>query len=125
MINPTKHGLHHPLGLTAAAALAGVLACSAVPAASAQSVTGETVRVSISDLDMANASGVRQLLHRIRKASVKVCTDQDDDPLYRTEGGYFGCINRTTAVAIARADIPQLTALYQGRRAAVVLAKGR
>ena len=112
-----------PLNLTAVA-LAGALACAAAPAALAQSLNGETVQVSAAGLDTASAAGARQLLHKIRMASVKVCADQRSDPVYATDG-YFGCVRRTTADAVARADIPQLTALYKGGNGAVVLAQGR
>jgi UrcA family protein len=122
MINAIQHGLRRPFSLTVAASLAGVLACAA-PAATAQSLNGETERVSTAGLDTASADGAQQLLHRIRMASVKVCSDQGDDPVYAT-GGYFGCVRRTTADAVTRADIPQLTALYRGGNRSVVLAQG-
>ena len=123
MINQTKYNSRHSRGLAAAATLAGVLACAAAPAAIAQSSTGETVRLSTTGLD-ASGAGVQHLLHKIRMASVKVCASQGDDPYYAT-GGYFGCVRRTTADAVARAGMPQLTALYRGGHGAVVLAKSR
>ena len=123
MINPTTSSFYHPRGLTVAVALAAVLACAAAPAAIAQSSTGETVRLSTTGLD-ASGAGVQHLLHKIRMASVKVCASQGDDPYYAT-GGYFGCVRRTTADAVARAGMPQLTALYWGGHGAVVLAKSR
>jgi UrcA family protein len=113
-----------PLSLALAAALAGALACAAAPAAFAQSPSGDTVQISTAGLDTTSTNGAQQLLHRIRMASVKVCADQGDDPIYATDG-YFGCIRRTTADAVAHADIPQLTALYRGGNGAVVLAQGR
>jgi hypothetical protein len=119
VINQTKYNSRHSRGLAAAATLAGVLACAAAPAAVAQSSTGETMRVSTT-----GAGGAQQLLHRIRMASVKVCSGQGSDPVYAT-GGYFGCVRRTTADAVARADNPQLTALYRGGHGAVVVAKSR
>jgi UrcA family protein len=124
MINATSRGLRRPLNLTLAAALAVALACAAAPAAIAQSLNEETVQVSTTGLDTASADGARQLLDRIRMASVKVCATQGDDPVYAT-GGFFGCVRRTTAHAVARADIPQLTALYRGGNGAVVLAQSR
>jgi UrcA family protein len=124
MIKPIKcSGLCGPLGLTLAAALTVVLTSAAAPAATAQSLGREMVRVPTSDLDTATASGAGQLLHRIRMASAKACAEQGSDPVYAT-GGYFGCVRRTTADAVARADIPRLTALYRGRTD-TVLARAR
>jgi hypothetical protein len=116
VINPTKYSSRHSHGL-AAAALAGVLACAMASAAIAQPTAADSTQVS-------TAGGAQQLLHKIRMASVKVCASQGDDPYYAT-GGYFGCVRRTTADAVARANNPQLTALYRGGHGAVVLAKSR
>ncbi len=110
--------------LTAIAALAGVLVCAAAPAAFAQSLSDETVRISTVNLDLSSQGGVQQLLHRIRLAAVKVCAHQGDDPL-STTGGYFGCVRRTKADAVARVDNPRLTALYRGGAGAVGLASNR
>jgi UrcA family protein len=123
MTNTTQYGFRRPFCLTVAVTLAGVLACAA-PTAIAQPLNGETVQVSTAGLDTNSANGAQQLLQKIRMASVKVCSDQGDDPVYAT-GGYFGCVRRTTADAVAHADIPQLTALYRGGNGAVVLARGR
>jgi UrcA family protein len=108
-------------GLAVAAVLAAGLAGAAPHIAFAQSPTDETVQVSA---DVSTEAGVQQLLHRIRMASVKVCADQGSGPVYGTDG-YFGCVRRTTADAVARADNPRLTALYKGEAGAVVLAKSR
>ena len=110
--------------LTAIAALTGVLACAAAPAAFAQSLSDETVRISTVDLDLLSPGGAQRLLHRIRLASVRVCAHQDDDPVYPT-GGYFGCVRRTEADAVARVDNPRLAALYRGGAGAVSLVSNR
>ncbi len=77
----------------------------------------------IASPDLTSPDGARQLLHKIRMASVAVCAGQGDDPVYPT-GGYFGCVRRTTADAVARVGDPRLTALY-GARADAQLAASR
>jgi UrcA family protein len=107
---------------TTMVALCAVLTAGAATAANsaAQSPSDETARVSVPDL--STTAGAQQLLHNIRMASVRVCAGQGSGPVYGTDG-YFGCVRRTEADTVARANNPRLTALYRGDADKVVLAK--
>ena len=130
MNNTTHRGLGRLLrSLTAGAALVGALACidagsACAQGAVAQAQSQDAVSISEAGLDLSTDAGARQLLGEIRKASVRVCATQGDDPVYAT-GGYFGCVHRTEADAVARVAAPRLSALYHGGDGSAVLASNR
>jgi UrcA family protein len=100
-------------GAAAIFALIGVLSLACTRGVGAQAIGDEAYKVSSAGLDLASRDGAAQMLDRIRRAAVSVCSTQGADPVYATDG-YFGCVRRTTAHAVALFDDPRLTALYRG-----------
>lgn len=74
--------------------------------------------VSYADLDLNEAAGVEILYGRIRAAARSVCGATTSQPLTVLAGQE--CAREALAGAVAKADIPSLTA-YHARRSPVVL----
>lgn len=101
---------HFKLALLAMGSLAGALS---VGAANAAGTDGDvpTAVVRYSDLSLSSDSGVRELYHRIVRASEKVCPDASTRFL-SAQARVKECRSQAVARAIHQIDNSQLAALY-------------
>ena len=99
------------MALSVAAAL-GFLAYG--QSATAQESDAPSVKVQYADLNLASEEGAQALLQRIRHAARIVCDQQWSDS---TEAVLLGrsCVAGATSRAVAKANIPLVTALYSGK----------
>lgn len=94
--------------VSVAFATALLLAFVAVSNAHAdEQVRSETVKFG--DLNVTSPSGVETLYKRIHAAARRVCFD--GDPLQLN--AVYTCTRKAEATAIAKVNLPQLTAFYQ------------
>jgi UrcA family protein len=86
-----------------------MLACAWVfsSAFADEQVRSETVKFQ--DLNVDTSAGVEALYGRIHSAAKRVCADPD--PLLRATAA--ACARKAEAQAIAKVNLPQLTALYR------------
>lgn len=97
-----------------------IISCALVAAflgsLSATAAAGPVQAPSLTDLDLTQSAGVATAYARIRAAARRACEPPDFD--IRVLGA-MARVNRCTEQAIARlvadADVPALTAYYQGR----------
>ena len=94
-----------PLVLAAALLLAGVWGASS--AFGDEEVRSE--KVKFQDLNVNTQEGVQALYSRIHRAAKHVCSDSD--PVLRSAAG--ACARAAEGNAIAKLNLPQLTAYYQ------------
>ena len=88
--------------------IALLLTCAAASSARADGQPrSETVKFS--DLNVNSPSGVEALFGRIHAAANRVCAESD--PILRL--GAASCAKNAETRAIAKLDLPQLTAYYQ------------
>ena len=81
--------------------------------------TVRNVQVPYGDLNLAAEQDARELLSRIRTASMKACR-RDGDKGIAKEASL--CRRDAVAQAVRQVKAPVLTALYEGRDSTVVLA---
>jgi len=90
------------LAIWAFAATSG--AAPVTPATSADAP--QSTRISLGDLALGNDASAREVLRRIRRAAVDVCSDEIDQR---------ECVRDTVGRAAAAVDDPMVTARYYGR----------
>ena len=105
------------LALAAAATLS--LAFTA-PASADSFQRGE--RVSYADLNLSTQDGARTLLARIHRAADRVCFVANGPQPLDLHIARRECVNDAVGRAVARLDIPTVTAMYQGGSAPTVIA---
>jgi UrcA family protein len=73
--------------------------------------------VKVSDLDLTQAKGARQMLLRISRASHEVCSKAANDygPLSISTRDYLACVRQARSRAVADLDNGAVTALYRNR----------
>jgi UrcA family protein len=107
LLNPVRTPSQWLVTLAAIACTVGARpALAAVPIETTQQVT-----VKFADLDLSTPEGAQALYGRIKRAARMVCDLDDTEPeliaLYRE------CYDDAVANAVAQANRPMLTSLYQ------------
>jgi UrcA family protein len=78
--------------------------------------TTEQKTVSYADLDLSNPAGAQALYDRIRKAASSVCGEIEDTQ-FEHKVFFRECYDQAVANAVAEANRPTLTALYNSAAA--------
>jgi|KBSMisStandDraft_5_1062788.scaffolds.fasta_scaffold3210609_1 UrcA family protein len=97
--------------LAATAALSLCTAASAGPQAQPYDPDTVSVKVSLADLNLNNEPGARIALRRIRNAAREVCGVAPSHPLMKESELYWACQRGATDRAVARLDVPTVSAL--------------
>jgi len=85
------------------------LACALVASnASANDVRSETVKFA--DLDVKTSAGVQALYGRIHAAARRVCEQPSGE-----QQAVRSCVAKAESDAVAKVNLPLLTAFYQGK----------
>jgi UrcA family protein len=109
------------LKIALAALAISVAASTGAPAAFADKPGQISFRVSYADLNMSSPAHGARLLTRIEKAARKVCTAAiPHSQLFEREK--IECRNETVANAVRSLDFATLSAAWNGKYAATVLA---
>jgi UrcA family protein len=103
MSSNIKTGKHNLVGCATAMALACVLAAFNAQAGDSLSET-----VKFSDLNLNNPAGVEALYGRIHAAASRVCRQPAGEL-----SAERSCMTKAEGDAIAKVNVPQLTAFYQ------------
>lgn len=97
--------------LAATAALGVCTAANAGPQALPSDPDIISVKVSLADLNLSHEPGARIALRRIRNAAREICGVEPGPPLIRESELYRACQRSAVDRAVARLDVPTVTAL--------------
>ena len=92
--------------------------------ASAQPRTGKSepaMTIRYNDLDLRSAQGATEMLHRIRRVAVDYC--QPGETGFEATARFETCYRQTVRQAVAKLDAPRVTAAYDAKAGASVLAR--
>ncbi len=78
--------------------------------------TGPQIHIRYADLNVQDSAGAAALLHRIRAAADEVCGVGTDRDLARIVQSQV-CAKKAVSDAVAAANLPTLTSLYQVKTA--------
>jgi UrcA family protein len=92
--------------------------------ASAQPPAGKSdpaMTIRYNDLDLRSAQGANEMLHRIRKVAVDYC--QPGETGFEATARFETCYRQTVSQAVAKLNAPRVTAAYDAKAGASVLAR--
>ena len=102
---------------------AALLLAFAVPSLAAAQPAAPKVALRHADLDLSDPGDAREMLHRIRKAAMRVCTldERGHDAVLR----FDACRKAAVARGVADLNAPAVTAAFEARNAQRALAWAR
>lgn len=103
------------------AAIAAASALTALTAAPA--MAHETKSVSYANLDLGTEEGARAMLARINEAARDVCRSHDGRMSVSERRMVRVCVAEATEQTVAQLNSPTVTAMFEGRTPAIVIAQ--